>query len=206
MNAELILPEPIPRRERTAVLERALSGDPDARGRCLLDLCRFALSVVEKAARGRWARHREDLASHAFVALCEILPRLRTRDESGRPLAWESYVGKAVFRAVRDEMRAIARQGLTADGSDPDLWDLPAPVPADDDRPREDEILLLRDAVARLSPPRRDVLARRYGLDGREPAATFREMGRGGGVSTQRVHAVHAEAVSQLRSMLSHCA
>jgi RNA polymerase primary sigma factor len=123
------------------------------------------------------------------------------RDPSVEEVAEEAKLPLAQVKAVRDAGRVTASldESFTPDGEST-LGDLLADVNAADPSEAVSEELqtqALREAVLELGERARFVLARRYGLDGEDPA-TLDQVARALGLTRERVRQIETEALRSL--------
>ena len=148
----------------------------------------------------RWAAAcRSDAEEVAQQFRLAVLEKFPTYDPArGAPTTWVSRVCETTalnaIRSgrVRDRVR-VAR----LDGSTPDRRPTAAPDHAFD---RDDVIRRVRAAVAALAARDRELVTRRFGLDGGRPAKL---KALRGGLSVQRAQQRVAAALSKLRHDLS---
>jgi RNA polymerase sigma factor (sigma-70 family) len=129
-------------------------------------------------------RMRESLAANASIVR---LPRHRREDGAPRP-------------SIRDvSLEEPARFGSTLSLHDV-LAETSIPLP-DEQLVREDGRLRVEGLLGALPPRHREVLERRFGLDGRhaEPLATLASEF---GLSRERIHQIEREAIERLRRLM----
>ncbi len=156
--------------------------------------------VANKARTIRIPVHvveREQKISRAQRELTAKLERPPTDEETARaaklPLKQVREVREAA-RAVASLDKPVGGEGETAFG---DLFAGEAPQPEE-----EVHVSLAEDAVrkaVRALPPReRDVIQRRYGLNGDKDPKSLEEIGRELGLTRERVRQIEAEALEHL--------
>jgi RNA polymerase primary sigma factor/RNA polymerase sigma factor len=112
-----------------------------------------------------------------------------------RGTAFSTYAWTAIMRTVWAAVKANQREGLTTE--------LVAEADEEQQEPAQmwEKAVVeasTREAVARLPERLQGVLRARYGWQGQAPA-TFRQIGAQLGVSKQRAHQLHQEALMRLR-------
>jgi RNA polymerase primary sigma factor len=156
--------------------------------------------VANKARTIRIPVHiveREQKISRAQRELTAKLERAPTEDE----IAEATKLPLKQVREVREAARAVASldkpvgsEGATAFG---DLFSGEAPEPEEELHVSlaEDAV---RAAVGNLPPRERDVIQRRYGLNGDKDPKSLEEIGRELGITRERVRQIEAEALERL--------
>jgi len=142
------------------LLAQAHIGDRMALGR-LVDRCLPALTRWAHRRLPRWARTAADTADLVQDAVLQTLRRGRTLDLRSRQ-ALAAYLREAVRNRIRDEHRRFARRGIHDAPSD--LLVDNAPSPLDRALTRETDARY-RAALARLSPPDRELIVAHVELD-----------------------------------------
>lgn len=112
-----------------------------------------------------------------------------------RGLAFSTYAWPCIARAVWAAVKGAERPGPAVLCALVIPWDPVDPVTAWDDRAVRSA---LHDLVARLPDHLRAVVVAHYGL-GDAPPASFRHIGAAVGLSKQRIHQLHGEALIWLR-------
>jgi len=158
------------------------------------------------AEKGRTIR----LPVHALEKLKRITEaerRLRTergREPTSQELAFELEMTHAEVQQLRQSTQTpVSLEKPLAESSELDLGDLlcdkSEQLPAD-----QVEVVLRDDLLRRLLetlPSRsRQILERRYGLDGSEPA-TFEELGRVFNVKRERIRRIEEASLTKLRAL-----
>lgn len=158
----------------------------------------LALSV---AARFDGA-DRAGIVSAALWGLVEAERDFDSARGSFGPLA-ATAARRECISEVRRQRRAAAREGplfiVRPDGEEEERPDLPRVAPADAETPLM--VARLWAVLGELRPREREVLVRRFGLEGQEQ--TYDEIAVALGVCRATVRSVEARALGQLRRALS---
>lgn len=142
-------------------------------------------AVAGEALRGLVeAEAAHDPARGRFAVLAVILCKRRAFEE--------------VSRQRRNASRETPLYRVTAEGEEVEREDLPHVVPHDGAGLMAARV---REVLAGLHPREREILARRFGLDG--PEETLEEIGRAVGLSRARVGQLERRALGKLRRALS---
>jgi RNA polymerase sigma factor (sigma-70 family) len=154
--------------------------------------------AAQMAAHDRlvaWVVRRQRLGSLSFAealqagriglwhALCHYDPT--------RGTAFSSYAVPAIARAIWDEVAAASPSPLLDVGEEVNRWEETDPG----ERLDQAQVRATLHALVAALPERlRAVVVAHYGLDGTLPQ-TFAQIGKGWGVSRQRVHQLHVAAL-----------
>ena len=145
----------------------------------------------------QWIRRSISLATDNLARTIRVpVPTLRLEGKLSRMTGdFEADCDKlGVTRKMRGLLKARAKN-VTAD------VDLSFVCERDGDRDDGPDLERLYAALDELSPTDRELLAARFGLDGREPS-TLVAIGRGCGVTKERVRQRQNEALARLRAIL----
>lgn len=151
-------------------------------------------------------RIKRDLPDPEAVEEVAMLTLVRAARRFGDSAgSWAAYASVSIERAVRGEVgrqlrapRATALFVVGEDGEEEERRDLPHVEPVGSGRLEAKE---LREAVAGLEAREREILVRRFGLDG--PEETLEEIGARLGLSRARVGQLEARALGKLRRALA---
>lgn len=142
-----------------------------------------------------WVVHRQWLGGLPYAEAVQAgrigLWRALARYEPSRGCTVSTYAVPAIERAVWRAVARARRDGVGPPVVDEDGLDLDETVDA------ERAVALVAELVATLPDTLRRVVVARWGLGGAEPS-TFRDIGRGLGVTKQRAHQLHTEALIHL--------
>lgn len=151
----------------------------------------------------RVKRNLPDPEAVEEVAMLTLVRAARRFDEAAG--SWAAYASASIDRAVRGEvgrqLRAPRETSLYVvgeDGDEEERRDLPHVDPVGSVRLEARE---LRETLALLDPREREILARRFGLDG--PEETLEEIAARLGLSRARVAQLQRRALGTLRRVLS---
>jgi len=167
--------------------------------RCASDVTQ-ALAQHERLVR--WVVRRQWLGDLSYAEALHVgriaLWQALVHYDPGRGTAFSTYavpaIAHAIWRAVAQEQAhapeqptAHLPQTSTSPGASPEAM-------LEDHADRLLACHLLHRLVAQLPHPLRSVIVARYGLTG-DPPQTFTAIGQALGVSRQRAHQLHAEAI-----------
>ena len=142
-----------------------------------------------------WVVHRQWLGGLPYAEAVQAgrigLWRALARYDPSRGCTVSTYAVPAIERAVWRAVARARREGVGPPVVDQDGLDL------DDSVDAERAAALVAELVATLPDVLRHVVVAHWGLGGAEPA-TFRDIGRGLGVTKQRAHQLHTEALIRL--------
>jgi RNA polymerase sigma factor (sigma-70 family) len=154
----------------------------------------IAQALAEHEGLVHWVVRRQWLGDLPYTEALHVgriaLWRALQRYDPSRGTAFSTYAVPAIARAV---WRAVAQ-------AEPHPQEVLTPHPPQEapDLDEEAEKALVHEAlhrlVARLPRPLDYVIVARYGLDGRPPQ-TFTTIGQALGVTRQRAHQLHTEAL-----------
>lgn len=150
----------------------------------------------------RVKRNLPDPEAVEEVAMLTLVRAARRFGEAAG--SWAAYASVSIDRAVRGEvgrqLRAPRDRPLFVvgeDGEEEERHDLPHVDPVGSARLEEEE---LREALAGLDAREREILVRRFGLEG--PEETLEAVGARLGLSRARVGQLEARALARLRVRL----
>lgn len=158
----------------------------------------LALSVAARF----YGPDRAGIVSAALWGLVEAERDFDPARGSFGPLA-ATAARRECISEVRRQRRAAARERrlfiVRPDGEEEERQDLPRVAPLDAGTPLM--LTRLREVLGELRPREREVIVRRFGLEGKEQ--TYEEIAVALGVCRSTVRSVEARALGQLRQALS---
>ncbi len=140
-------------------------------------------------------------ASKAYAWLSSELGREPSEEEVAERLDWEVERLREIKTTMREDVASL-NQAVGPEGGDAELGDFlrDERVPDVPDAViREEETVLLDEAIRELPERARRVLVGRYGLDGHKKAS-LRELAEELGISRERVRQLQREAEEKLRT------
>jgi RNA polymerase sigma factor (sigma-70 family) len=127
----------------------------------------------------------EDVVSAGMVGLMESVDRY---DPSRAP-SFDRYAAFRIKGAILDELEAADRRARCPQQQAPPACPFATPTP--------EKLLLVKEAVAHLSPTQQRVVRLRYFQD-----LNIEEIGQQLGVSEARACQIHRDAMEQLRALI----
>jgi RNA polymerase sigma factor (sigma-70 family) len=144
------------------------------------------------------ARRRLDPEDVVQTACVFFLLRFEWYDGERLSAYCRLMVRDAVQQECRHLRLKVRRLGEDSEGAQ---FDPPAAPAGEPQVERDENIARVRQALRRLSPARRELLVRRFGLDGGEPA-TVKGLGEAAGVTNQRIDQRVQRALFYLGNLL----
>ena len=200
-------PKPLSAEEERDCLRRMAEGDPEARDMLIERNLRLVAHIVKKYYTKE--NEQDDLISIGTIGLIKGISSYRP--EKGTRLA--TYAARCVeneilmyFRArkkLQSEVSLSETIDTDRDGNSLSLQDV---VGVDDTmyadlQDKEDCVLVRRLVQERLTPRERDIVTRRYGLDGAMPR-TQREIAGELGISRSYVSRIEKHALEKLEEAM----
>ncbi len=203
-----VLPPPLPPEEEAELLARLEAGDPQARSRLIERNLRLVVYIAKRFETT--GINIEDLISIGTIGLIKAIGTFR-RD---RNIKLATYSSRCIENEILMHIRKTSCQKSEVSLDEPinTDWDgnellLSDVLGTDGDtvlRRLEDdaELELLRSALGRLPPRDREIIAMRFGLDGRQ-ARTQKEAADRLGISQSYISRLEKRILEKLRQDMS---
>ena len=196
-------PRPLTRGEELAAFDAMRAGDRDARDTLIRHNLRLVVHVTKKYYAAQSSQ--DDFISIGTIGLIKAVD---TYDPSP-PTRFASYATRCIENELRMQLRRTRREGTVASLQEPLEGDsgmltladvLPDEAVMEDGCEQRDAIRRLRALVDQLPDREREIIVRRYGLDG-QPPLTQNELAVRLGISRSYVSRLEKHAMNTLRGL-----
>ncbi len=198
-----VFPDPLTKEEEEAYLDAFFQGDKEARGKLIEHNLRLVAHIVKKFDTKM--KEQDDLISIGTIGLIKGVDTFQ-RNKGNR---LTTYCAKCIqneilmyFRSNNKNNKNISLNesvGFDKDGNEISIMDiLKSPKPDFlEDIDKKDNIALLNQYLTILNEREREIIARRYGLDGREEE-TQKEIAKRLHISRSYVSRIEKRALTKV--------